>query len=262
MTELGLTAMSFNSLNCYVVLPISLNVFLFLSWNILIFQFASITTVPLLSQVLSGFLQGTPPHSSPRTIIMPLSREVISIHVGQAGVQIGNACWELYCLEHGIQPDGTMVEDVSAGEETDAFNTFFAETIGGKHVPRCLFVDLEPTVYVLYSLFININSSICRKETLNFLDEVRTGTYRTLFHPEQLLSGKEDAANCYARGRYTIGREMIDVVMDRVKRLRYFKKHEVINSSRFSCRPLCVAMAQWQSSGCSKMEAVVPIPAN
>ena len=35
-------------------------------------------------------------------------REVISIHVGQAGVQMGNACWELYCLEHGIQPDGQV----------------------------------------------------------------------------------------------------------------------------------------------------------
>uniref|UniRef100_A0A0N4WT35 Tubulin alpha chain n=1 Tax=Haemonchus placei TaxID=6290 RepID=A0A0N4WT35_HAEPC len=122
-------------------------------------------------------------------------REVISIHVGQAGVQIGNACWELYCLEHAIQPDGTMI-DYNDGEQ-DAYNTFFAETRQGKHVPRCLFVDLEPTV----------------------IDEVRTGTYRTLFHPEQLLSGKEDAANCYARGRYTIGREMIDVVMDRVRRL-------------------------------------------
>ena len=28
-------------------------------------------------------------------------RECISVHVGQAGVQMGNACWELYCLEHG-----------------------------------------------------------------------------------------------------------------------------------------------------------------
>lgn len=35
-------------------------------------------------------------------------REVISIHVGQAGIQIGNACWELYCLEHGISPDGSV----------------------------------------------------------------------------------------------------------------------------------------------------------
>ena len=31
-------------------------------------------------------------------------RECLSIHLGQAGVQTGNACWELYCLEHGIQP--------------------------------------------------------------------------------------------------------------------------------------------------------------
>ena len=38
-------------------------------------------------------------------------RECISIHIGQAGCQIGNACWELYCLEHGIQPDGQMPSD-------------------------------------------------------------------------------------------------------------------------------------------------------
>ncbi|CAJ0584462.1 unnamed protein product, partial [Mesorhabditis spiculigera] len=122
---------------------------------------------------------------------------IVIVFLIRTGVQIGNACWELYCLEHGIQPDGTMIDDVDGQDEVESFGTFFAETAGGKHVPRALFVDLEPTV----------------------VDEVRTGTYRTLFHPEQLLSGKEDAANCYARGRYTIGREMIDVVMDRLKRL-------------------------------------------
>ncbi|VDK44837.1 unnamed protein product, partial [Cylicostephanus goldi] len=37
-------------------------------------------------------------------------------------------------------------------------------------------------------------------------DEIRTGTYRSLFHPEQLITGKEDAANNYARGHYTIGK--------------------------------------------------------
>ena len=35
----------------------------------------------------------------PKTI--SFQRECISIHIGQAGCQIGNACWELYCLEHG-----------------------------------------------------------------------------------------------------------------------------------------------------------------
>ena len=50
-------------------------------------------------------------------------------------------------------------------------------------------------------------------------DEVRTGTYRQLFHPEQLITGKEDAANNYARGHYTVGKEMIDQVLDRIRKL-------------------------------------------
>ncbi|XP_020895301.2 tubulin alpha chain, partial [Exaiptasia diaphana] len=124
-------------------------------------------------------------------------RECISVHVGQAGVQIGNACWELYCLEHGIQPDGQMPSDKTIGGGDDSFNTFFSETGAGKHVPRAVFVDLEPTV----------------------VDEVRTGTYRQLFHPEQLITGKEDAANNYARGHYTIGKEIIDLVLDRIRKL-------------------------------------------
>uniref|UniRef100_A0A672Y5U2 Tubulin, alpha 1c n=1 Tax=Sphaeramia orbicularis TaxID=375764 RepID=A0A672Y5U2_9TELE len=124
-------------------------------------------------------------------------RECISVHVGQAGVQMGNACWELYCLEHGIQPDGQMPSDKTLGGGDDSFNTFFSETGSGKHVPRAVFVDLEPTV----------------------IDEVRTGTYRQLFHPEQLITGKEDAANNYARGHYTIGKEIIDLVLDRIRKL-------------------------------------------
>ncbi len=56
-------------------------------------------------------------------------RECLSVHVGQAGVQIGNACWELYCLEHGIAPDGTMpanaASEVGAASGDDSFSTFF-----------------------------------------------------------------------------------------------------------------------------------------
>ncbi|XP_023324515.1 tubulin alpha chain [Eurytemora carolleeae] len=124
-------------------------------------------------------------------------REVISVHIGQAGVQMGNACWELYCLEHGIHPDGMIPDDDQNGINDDSFSTFFNETGSGKHVPRAVFVDLEPTV----------------------IDEVRTGTYRQLFHPEQLITGKEDAANNYARGHYTIGKEQIEVTMDRIRRM-------------------------------------------
>ena len=75
-----------------------------------------------------------------------LQRECISVHVGQAGVQIGNACWELYCLEHGIQPDGQMPSDKTIGGGDDSFNIFFYENGAGKHIPRAVIVDLEPTV--------------------------------------------------------------------------------------------------------------------
>ena len=61
-------------------------------------------------------------------------------------MQIGNACWELFCLEHGLDPDGRVVTE-SASTETDAsFDTFFSDTGTGKYVPRAIFVDLEPTV--------------------------------------------------------------------------------------------------------------------
>jgi len=52
-----------------------------------------------------------------------------------------------------------------------------------------------------------------------FVDEVRTGIYKQLFHPEQFITGKEDAANNYARGHYTIGKEIVDLVLDRIHKL-------------------------------------------
>ena len=33
------------------------------------------------------------------------------------------------------------------------------------------------------------------------------------------MTGKEDAANNYARGHYTVGKEMIDIVLDRIRKL-------------------------------------------
>lgn len=35
------------------------------------------------------------------------------MHVEQAGMQIGNACWELFCLEHGIQPGRTITNGLA-----------------------------------------------------------------------------------------------------------------------------------------------------
>lgn len=39
-----------------------------------------------------------------------------------------------------------MPSDKTIGGGDDSFNTFFSETGAGKHVPRAVFVDLEPAV--------------------------------------------------------------------------------------------------------------------
>ncbi|KAA3678561.1 tubulin alpha [Paragonimus westermani] len=120
-------------------------------------------------------------------------REVVCLHIGQAGIQIGNACWELFGMEHGIGPNGLMLDGYFPSD--NSFKTFYAETGHGKFVPRTVFADLEPTV----------------------IDEVRTGYYRMLFHPENLVSGKEDAANNYARGYHTTGVKLDLVILEQIR---------------------------------------------
>ena len=43
-----------------------------------------------------------------------------------------------------------MPSDKTIGGGDDSFNTFFSETGAGKHVPRAVFVDLEPTVVGMF----------------------------------------------------------------------------------------------------------------
>ncbi|KAI5296918.1 hypothetical protein KEM56_005218, partial [Ascosphaera pollenicola] len=124
--------------------------------------------------------------------------EILHLHIGQAGAQLGNSAWELYLLEHGLKADGHPDPALAeTNAEGGSFDTFFSESSGGKYVPRSLFVDLDPGP----------------------IHDIRNGPYRSLFHPEQLISGKEDAANNYARGHYTIGKELADDVMNRIRRM-------------------------------------------
>lgn len=133
-----------------------------------------------------------------------VQKEIVQIHVGQAGVQIGSACWELFNLEHAVQPNGMLAHEYIKpmsinAESVNNIETFYHMTDSSREArcqPRCVMVDLEPSV----------------------IDEIRTGTYRQLFRPESLLTGKEDAASNFARGMYTVGKEMLDAALDSIRR--------------------------------------------
>lgn len=123
------------------------------------------------------------------------NREVISVNIGQAGSQIGDAIWRLYCQEHEISAEGKC--EMQGDSFSSNLSSFFEERNGAKYVPRAIFVDTEPTV----------------------IDQIRSGTRRQTYHPDQLISGKEDAANNFVRGYHTIGNEMIDSVLDRIRKM-------------------------------------------
>lgn len=125
---------------------------------------------------------------------------IAQCHSLSPSLQIASACWELYCLEHGIAADGTMC--CQDNNDDDNSNTFFhsclcptTQTI--KAIPRVVLVDLEPIP----------------------IDEIRTGCYRELFDPCTLVTGKEDAGSNFARGYNTLGCEMIELALDRVRRV-------------------------------------------
>uniref|UniRef100_A0A224XGB3 Tubulin alpha chain n=1 Tax=Panstrongylus lignarius TaxID=156445 RepID=A0A224XGB3_9HEMI len=134
-------------------------------------------------------------------------REVISINIGQAGVQLGAVCWQLYCIEHGLDYCGYLKEKppASCGDADiigavnalqEGFHSFFMELPKGNFTPRALFVDLEPTV----------------------IDQISFGPYKALFNPKYLITGKEDAANNYARGYYSPGLEMQENVSEPIRK--------------------------------------------
>merc|ERR1712154_333052 len=100
------------------------------------------------------------------------------------------------CSEHNIDVKGT--KPASSDNKPDhSFRCFFHETGAGQYVPRNLMIDLEP----------------------NVIDDVKNSEYAKIFDSNFLLSGKEDAANNFARGHYTVGKEMMNIINDRIRKL-------------------------------------------
>lgn len=121
-------------------------------------------------------------------------REIIHIQGGQCGNQIGAKFWEVVADEHGIDPSGSYHGDSDL--QLQRINVYFNEATGGRYVPRAVLMDLEPGV----------------------LDSVRAGPFGQLFHPDNFLFGQSGAGNNWAKGHYTDGAELIDHVLDTVRK--------------------------------------------
>ena len=161
-------------------------------------------------------------------------REIVHLQAGQCGNQIGAKFWEVISDEHGIDPTGTYHgdSDLQLGKlktylskkdvlwsnfgrngpflgnfdpffETnrkililERINVYYNEATGGKYVPRAVLVDLEPGT----------------------MDSVRSGPFGQIFRPDNFVFGQSGAGNNWAKGHYTEGAELVDSVLDVVRK--------------------------------------------
>jgi tubulin beta len=122
-------------------------------------------------------------------------REIVHIQVGQCGNQIGAKFWEVIADEHGIGSNGAF-EGKNPDVQLDKVNVYFNEAGAGKYVPRSVLVDLEPGT----------------------MDAVRSGPYGQLFRPDNFVFGQSGAGNNWAKGHYTEGAELIEPVLDVIRK--------------------------------------------
>jgi tubulin beta len=121
-------------------------------------------------------------------------REIVHLQVGQCGNQIGTRFWEAVSAEHGIDGSGIYCGDSEL--QLDRTNVFFNEGSGGRFVPRAILADLEPGT----------------------MDVITNSKIGNMFRPDNFIAGSTGAGNNWAKGHYTEGAELVDSVLDIIRK--------------------------------------------
>ncbi|KAI1271129.1 tubulin beta chain [Xylaria sp. FL0933] len=121
-------------------------------------------------------------------------REIVHLSTGQCGNQVGTSFWQTVAREHGLDHNGSY--QGSSSLQLDRIGVYFNEATNMKFVPRAVLVDLEPGT----------------------MDAVRSGHLGNMFRPDNMVFGQSGAGNNWAKGHYTEGAELVDQVLDVVRR--------------------------------------------
>lgn len=120
--------------------------------------------------------------------------EIIHLQSGQCGNQIGSKFWEVISEEHGIDRSGKYIGNNQ--NQLDKINVYYNESSTNQYVPRAVLIDLEPGT----------------------MDTLKNGPLGNLFRPDNYVFGQSGAGNNWAKGHYTEGAELIESVMECVRR--------------------------------------------
>ena len=132
-----------------------------------------------------------------RAILISDIAEILNIELGRSWDDIASLLWSssivkvffvLCCLIGTYHGDSDL--------QLERINVYFNEATGGRYVPRAVLMDLEPGT----------------------MDSVRAGPFGQLFRPDNFVFGQTGAGNNWAKGHYTEGAELIDSVLDVVRK--------------------------------------------
>ncbi|KIK58042.1 hypothetical protein GYMLUDRAFT_45597 [Collybiopsis luxurians FD-317 M1] len=125
------------------------------------------------------------------------SREIINLQVGQAGNQVGEIFWQRLLAEHGLDYDGKYKG--SDPLQLQRVGVYFNEVNyqgEQRYVPRSTQIDLE--------------AGVCNR--------LRSGPIGGLFRPDTYVTGEPGAGNNWAKGFYTEGAELIDPLLETIRK--------------------------------------------
>jgi tubulin alpha len=129
-------------------------------------------------------------------------REIICLHIGQGGIQLGGACWELFCLEHGIHPNGERTISTTSEQEEVKESVPKSAHLS----PQCLFSQCESGKFHARAVLVDLDYEV--------IDDYKKSPFSELFHPDMFISAKENAADNFAIGYYTAGKKIMPFVLE------------------------------------------------
>ncbi|CAD8141138.1 unnamed protein product [Paramecium pentaurelia] len=121
-------------------------------------------------------------------------REIVHLTGGQCGNQIGSKFWEIILNEHGFDQTGTYHGDSDL--QLERINVYFSEVQGLRYSPRAIYFDLES----------------------GSIDTIRAGPLGQIFKPDNFIFSQTGTGNNWAKGHYSEGADLIDSVLDVVRK--------------------------------------------
>eukprot|EP01084_Bolivina_argentea_P287475 493302_1 len=119
-------------------------------------------------------------------------REILTISVGQCGIQLGHRVWQQYNVEHLVSASGH--KEKTGGR---CFQCCYQQTKENTYLTRNLMIDTDP----------------------DSISQIKSSKYAAIYNPDCLVSCEQDidSANIFARGYYIGKKHLIQTINDRIR---------------------------------------------